>query len=379
MPIFNKEISNAEKQQIKIIPKSSVVYANGTTKYNTVFLRINGYCKECYAYTRKQELSYCITIKQNPIGLDINFTEAFVSRKKDHSHQAISRIQNENDNQKQISADSADQIVQPSTSTKQPQLVQYQIRGKEERENIAKEIILNHNGSAKHYRLALIGRKIENVASEDVYSKIVSEYNNRNNISNNWLDNLLSNSTTMSCTVLSNKFNGYVQQIVVYPVFSLICFMQKQFECLKMTAYEDRILHIDATGGLVNVADRYQHYKKYSRFLTYFCYLKNAKTIDQTNGAVLLSEMTTSIQDVSQLTSFFFKTKFEYEKNNKDKFRFRMIVTDMCWALVHSIIDVLNRETVIEYSKSVFEMASGNMTLNQINSKSWLTSCAATQ
>ena len=52
-----------------------------------------------------------------------------------------------------------------------------------------------HNGSATKYRfhlqtLAETSNQIINIASEDVYRKILQEYNNRNDISPDWRQNL---------------------------------------------------------------------------------------------------------------------------------------------------------------------------------------------
>jgi hypothetical protein len=49
----------------------------------------------------------------------------------------------------------------------------------------------------------------------------------------------------------------------------------------------------------------------------------------------------------------------------------------MCWATIHAVLDAWNRMTINEYNALVFEFANGRLSEAQVNSKSWIISCAA--
>ncbi len=87
-----------------------------------------------------------------------------------------------------------------SSSKRFKTLTIHQITGSE-RIELAKEILANHNGSATKYRfhlqtLAENSDEIINITSVDVYKKIVQEYNNRDDISPDWRQNLKTLKTT---------------------------------------------------------------------------------------------------------------------------------------------------------------------------------------
>ena len=54
-------------------------------------------------------------------------------------------------------------------------------------------------------------------------------------------------------SIQSAKIKGYVQHFEKDLTLQISLFSEQQFECLFRTPYEQRVLHIDATGNLVKV------------------------------------------------------------------------------------------------------------------------------
>ncbi len=175
---------------------------------------------------------------------------------------------------------------------------------------------------------------------------------------------MLAASITCEKTIKGKQINGYVQQITPYPKFSMINFTEEQLNCVKLLPYEDRVLHIDATGGLVSIKKCHtkDNYNDYNRILHYFCLLKNR----QKKGGVIISELVSSAHDVFQISEFFLKTKFNFERlNGPNSFNFRLIVIDFASALIHSVLLVFNRQSVLEYANIVYKLAKEEVTYNE--------------
>jgi hypothetical protein len=67
---------------------------------------------------------------------------------------------------------------------------------------------------------------------------------------------------------------------------------------------------------------------------------------------------------------------FEYGRRYDKLLRFRLVVTDYSWALMHIVINGLNSETMVEYSHRVFQLANGELSIKSIE-KSWIASCSS--
>lgn len=228
---------------------------------------------------------------------------------------------------------------------------------KEERIKTAKEIITEFGGSARLYKLNK-GRKGMRAPSEEALRKILSEYlADKFNIGT-WIQNLCAVKEASDClfkglfdkliklvfsiktnTVLGKKLPGFTQQFTLIPELRVYNYSELQFKCINETPHEKRILHIDATGSMVDVADKHtkDNHDGYKRILNYFCLLKNSA--NQAQRGVVVSELISSSHDSNSLASFFFAVKLDYAKvYNKDVFRFRLVVIDYSWALIHSIL-----------------------------------------
>ena len=64
--------------------------------------------------------------------------------------------------------------------------------------------------------------------------------------------------------------------------------MENQLECIHRTQYQDRILHVDATGSLVSINNKQDKFKctNYKRILNYFFYLKVIQISTKIQGLV---------------------------------------------------------------------------------------------
>jgi hypothetical protein len=248
----------------------------------------------------------------------------------------------------------------------------------QDRINVAMEMILNHNGSSKSYRDSRINDGLP-VASVDVYTKIMQEYSNRESISTDWYNNLLTHATTLNATVDGKKINGFVQYVSNYPSLFIVSYMEKQLDCVRVTDYHKRFLHIDATGNIVCIGKKFtkHQHRDHNRILTYYNLMKNSDFLDQTNGSVLVGELTSDAHDVITINNYLNILKQGYEKINRyDTYNFRLITVDMSWALNHSIVNVFNKMDIDKYGDKVFELASGNTGLLEDTSCSWIVSCA---
>jgi hypothetical protein len=158
--------------------------------------------------------------------------------------------------------------------------------------------------------------------------------------------------------------------------FSMYLNCNLQFETLHKIPKVSRIMHFDATGGLVNIPG-----EEYSRLLNHVMLVKdwhNHEVADLDKKSFVLSEMVTSRQTTYQISSYIKFMKFSYEKKyRQDVFCFRCIVTDYAWATMHAIVENLNLQTMIEYCNRVFEVSNGKKQIKDFPNTSWICSCAA--
>ena len=116
-----------------------------------------------------------------------------------------------------------------------------------------------------------------------MYRKILSEYNNRNNISHTITYATIA---TFNVTIAAKKLKGYIQNYNSSPDLTIYCFMEKQLECIHKTEYDDRILHVHATGSLVKINERQDANANLNRILSYFCLMVNKSYINlETNDS----------------------------------------------------------------------------------------------
>ncbi|CAF1053169.1 unnamed protein product [Brachionus calyciflorus] len=140
----------------------------------------------------------------------------------------------------------------------------------------------------------------------------------------------------------------------------------------KKTPYENRYLHIDATGSLVKIPLRFpeNHGTAYNRILNHYLILKNSSLMHLKQSSVKVGELITSRHDVRQLKSFLNDYKFDYKKLMSDQCHFRLIIIDYSWVLIHSILRSINEVSVIDYANRIFRLANG--VLSELNRQNFI-------
>ena len=134
-----------------------------------------------------------------------------------------------------------------------------QIRGVQ-RENVAQIVQADFKGSAKAFFDTMKGRGVSNIPTTDVIRKIISEMIHEDTVSTNWIINLMSASDMSKRVIKGDHFNGSVQSLRIFPDLTINLHTEQQIKCINYINTVDRMLHIDATGGLVKVDKQMQDY-----------------------------------------------------------------------------------------------------------------------
>ena len=253
-----------------------------------------------------------------------------------------------------------------------------QIRG-EERERIAKEILIEAGGSCRNYYLQKLELG-ESPPNEATLRKIKSEFLNCTEITtHDWINELISLTTTLKATLEAEKLLGYIQQITIYRDFSMYLYTEMQLQCLKCLPYKRRILHIDNMDSLVSIPKRFRNQ---STILNYFLLLKDTHdlfNIQQYDDSktLMFSELSSSRYDIYGMTSYLKLLKADYEylyQLDEDKFSFRLIIIEYSWNMISSCLEVFNAENLETYAQRVFNYSQG-MDYEDM-SKSWIYVCS---
>ncbi|CAF1060058.1 unnamed protein product, partial [Brachionus calyciflorus] len=319
---FEQYIKNYEKIDIKL--KGNIArYYPGNKRSDANFFNGNASCK----YPGCQ-VKYLFSVSAKPQNDNTAFIPIKVIRKNPHLHQT-----NKDDRPLQIRGD--------------------------ERTETAKDVILNFGGSASAYINNLAANGLENLPTEQVIRNAVCEYNRKDLPSTCWLTNLLYSADQADQTFQSKKkiggLNGYVQHIEIHKDFSLTLHHENQLKLIKSIPPDRRILHIDASGGLVKIK---KDHHDYGQILNYCMILKDSSRLAYPEYA-LINETSTSRHDAYQIGSMFRLVKNNYLKVTKEKsLKFRLIMCDMSWPTIHAVLEIFNRdESVEEYSMRVFKIS----------------------
>ena len=192
----------------RLISKNNVFYPIAK-RSNTAYLRINAYCSYCKKNDTKAG-KYTITVPKCP-ERNHDVTSVFVDY-TDHNHSSLIDSSSPSSSPTYSSDSDSASSSSKSNSNRVKIVTFHQITGSE-RINTAKEILANHGGSATKYRLHLISQtensdQIINIASVEVYKKILQEYNNRDDISTNWQQNLKASASTFLASIRGKKIHG---------------------------------------------------------------------------------------------------------------------------------------------------------------------------
>ena len=186
--------------------------------------------------------------------------------------------------------------------------------------------------------------------------------------STNWIANIMCQAEFGREALKGRQMDGYVQVLELFPEFSMTLATESQYKALHIIPVEHRMLHMDATGKLVNIAAYMQDYKQ---IYTYGIIAKDMRKISESNSKYLLvTETSTSQHDTEQISKIFLSL-FPNEKKIGS-----ILVIDYSWPTIHAALDQLNNETIFEYMDRVFELAKGDQIRNNEN-KMFLASCAS--
>ena len=89
---------------------------------------------------------------------------------------------------------------------------------------------------------------------------------------------------------------------------------------------------------------------------------------------VVVNEVVTSQHDTGRVSEMFLTLKNNYRRFTKTPLSFRYVVSDLCWPTIHGMLEIINMETINDYSKRMYKYAT-EKEVNPINEKAFLASC----
>lgn len=215
---------------------------------------------------------------------------------------------------------------------------------------------------------------LDTVPNLNVYQKAKSKYKNSELPTTNRLTNLL-----FLVQSSENENDPYIHQLCIARPFSFILSLERHFDIIKSIEPHNRIAHVDSTGILVKIT-KAEANMEYPAIMNYFLYLKDlSRQNDKDWKGCLVGEFVTGDQSTNALKHFFafyfdaFKAQFD------DELRFRYLVSDYSWVIIHSALQEINHDSILEYAQAVMQLCIKE--LDQVEEfmqrRTWLVSCAA--
>ena len=151
------------------------------SKSTTTYIAITAYCRECKQHDFKN--TYKIRVQEPPAeGVLQSIVTVSCSQ---HHHDSESPESTRSSSPAALSLSPTRSVSSVTSSQPRPVSPTPHITGKD-RSEIAIRILSEAGGSAKRFRMNEIADLNKNVASEDVYRKILSEYLHREDVSHDW-------------------------------------------------------------------------------------------------------------------------------------------------------------------------------------------------
>ncbi|RNA06625.1 hypothetical protein BpHYR1_002505 [Brachionus plicatilis] len=147
-----------------------------------------------------------------------------------------------------------------------------------------------------------------------------------------WYIRLKSVADAINLTNGNEHLSGYVGSLRDLPYYEMILLTPKQLNCIKSVSEMNRILYLDATGGLVKIPKN----------------LEDNNSTQELSKSVMVAEYGTSRHDVFRISKPLY---------------FRLIVIDYSWALIHSVLDELTKESPLDYAERVFNFAKDELNI----------------
>ncbi|CAF0855429.1 unnamed protein product [Brachionus calyciflorus] len=223
LPIFQSKVEENENLNFRLtlIQKNAILYTE-QARDGTPHVRIDAYCQLC---AKNERCMYTFNIIQKPKEEE-NYIDVFWKKTREHNHKDNFRQQ----------------------------------RG-EKRVELYQDLVLNHFGSAKRMKYDMLHDDSNYEISEDVIRQIKHEQkydfekklNGQVLRNSDWYVRLKSVNDSINLTMGNDYLNGYIESIRDTPFYEMILLSQKQLECIKTVPEDERILYVDATGGLVKI------------------------------------------------------------------------------------------------------------------------------
>ena len=108
-------------------------------------------------------------------------------------------------------------------------------------------------------------------------------------------------------------------------------FTEKQLQAIRWVDPDHRMVHVDASGGIINIP---QQHREFKLIQNHIILLKDMSKLDI--PGIYVSEMATSRQDMLSVQEMFEQLIFEYHKiYSNDKRLFKLLVSDYSWPTIH--------------------------------------------
>jgi hypothetical protein len=246
------------------------------------------------------------------------------------------------------------------------------------RVEMSRVVLEQYSGSAHAFVNAMHADATNiDIPSEEVVRKMVSEYIQKTHTefpvsgtSVGFVQSLLAAADGLRSGIDSNQIHGYVQEFSIFPDLHVNLHSEMQIRACHSIPYADRILHMDASGGLckVNKSDR-----NYSQILNYFFILKDSRDLSLRSFPIM--EAITSRHNTFSISKMLSLFKFNYNSCfPKTNFHFRLVTSDFNYPTIHAALSVLNQENIFEYNDKVYDVATGSKSISDFDC-SWLAQC----
>lgn len=189
-----------------------------------------------------------------------------------------------------------------------------------------------------------------------VYQKTRSEVLSRNDISKDSVKDLQQRAKV-------ERENGeiFIQHIATLP-FSVILFCENNFKILHQALKNNKNMqaYLDATGGIVRrISD--------SNLLNH-CLVFPIKSnmVNRSNNVLVLAELISEDNCSYNIENFLRLVKTKFQHLFKNERMFRSIVTDKSYANINAIIQSQNSITFLNYLKTMYEVRTDHIKLQNI-------------
>jgi hypothetical protein len=341
--VFKKEMNEYEEMDFKLKGSIGRIFEE-KRKATTSYFNASAVCNE----TTDCKVSYKLVIEkkqeQDTDEAPSNRLMIKITRTNDHQHQ------------------------QPKKQ---------QLRG-EERNEVVLRCLSEANGSASDFVDKIISTQVmagealpdllkeKSSALKDAIRKAMHEYMNQEMVSTCWITNVNFIADSLKVSMPGPKMSGYVQRFQVAPDFVLGLQCEKQLHAIHRVPEEHRVVHVDSTGGLVKITQSMND--QYSDIMNYVFMLKNSRDFEL--PGVVVQEVATSRHDTMRIGEMWHLLKYNYLQVHDTSLKIDICVLDMSWASMHAFLEIMNLETMEEYSVRLFKYS-----VNPTSKRSFIASC----